>query len=77
MKLNLLKCAFEVGSGKFLSFMVNQRVIKAKLEKINALLEISSPKKPNKVINLTDKVAALSHFVSRATDFCALFFNVL
>ena len=36
MKLNPLKCAFGVGSGKFLWFMVNQQGIKANLEKIKA-----------------------------------------
>ena len=29
MKLNLMKCAFRVGSGKFLGFMVNQYGIQA------------------------------------------------
>ena len=77
MKLNPLKCAFGVGSGKFLSFMVNRHGIKANLKKINALLEISSPKKPNEVMSLTSKVVALSHFVSRAIDRCAPFFDVL
>lgn len=36
-KLNLLKCAFGVGSGKFLGFMVSNRGIDANLEKIIAL----------------------------------------
>ena len=40
MKLNLLKYAFIVGSVKFLSFMVNQRGIKANPEKIQALLDM-------------------------------------
>ena len=42
MKLNLLKCAFGVESGKFLGFMVNmvnQHGIEANTEKIKALLE--------------------------------------
>ena len=34
MKLNALKCAFGVASGKFLAFMVNQRGIEANPEKI-------------------------------------------
>ena len=34
MKLNPLKCAFGVASGKFLGFMVNQKGIKANPEKI-------------------------------------------
>ena len=40
MKLNPLKCAFGVGSGKFLGFMVNQCGIEANPEKIKALLEV-------------------------------------
>ena len=36
MKLNPLKCAFGVASGKFLGFMVNHRGIKANPEKIQA-----------------------------------------
>ena len=33
MKLNPLKCAFGIGLGKFLGFMVNQRWIEANPEK--------------------------------------------
>ena len=44
MKLNLPKCAFGVSSGKFLSFMVSQKGIEANLEKVRAILEMSSPK---------------------------------
>ena len=49
MKLNLLKCGFGVGSGKFLGFLVNQYGIEANPEKIKALLEMSSSKKPKKL----------------------------
>ena len=44
MKLNLPKCAFGVSSGKFLGFMVSQKGIEANLEKVRAILEMSSPK---------------------------------
>ena len=47
-----LKCAFGVGLGKFLGFMVYQRGIEANPEKIRALLEMSSLKKPKEVMNL-------------------------
>ena len=77
MKLNPLKCAFRVRSGKFLGFMVNQRGIEANPENIKALLEMSSPKKPKKVTSLAGRVVALSKFVSRATDRYAPFFDVL
>ena len=77
MKLNPLKYAFGVRSGKFLGFMVNQRRIEAKPEKINAFLGMSSPRKRKEVISLACRMAVLSHFVLRATDRCATFFNVL
>ena len=64
MKLNPLKCAFEVGSRKFLNFMVNQRGIEANPENIKALLDMSSPRNPKEEMSLADKVAALSRFIS-------------
>lgn len=44
MKLNPSKCAFGVSSEKFLGYMVNQRGIEVNPEKIQALLDIESPK---------------------------------
>ena len=40
-------------------------------------MEMSSSKKPKEVMSLVGKVAVLSRFVSRATDRCTLFFDVL
>ena len=57
--------------------MVNQRGIEANPKKIKALLEMSSPKKPKKVISIAGRVATLSRFVSQVTDYCAPFFDVL
>jgi nucleotidyltransferase/DNA polymerase involved in DNA repair len=44
MKLNPMKCAFGVSSGKFLGFMVSQRGIKANPEKVRAVLEMEAPR---------------------------------
>ena len=57
--------------------MVNQRWIEANPEKINALLEMSSPRKPKEVMSLAGRVATLSHFALRATDCYAPFFDLL
>ena len=46
MKLNPAKCTFGVGSGKFLGFMVNNRGIEANPSKVQALLDLQSPKTP-------------------------------
>ena len=44
MKLNPSKCAFGVASRKFLGFMVSQRRVEANLEKVQAILDMTSPK---------------------------------
>ncbi|XP_022859441.1 uncharacterized protein LOC111380181 [Olea europaea var. sylvestris] len=77
MKLNLLKCAFGFASSKFLGYMVNQREIEANPEKIKALFEMRSPRKPKEVQSLTGRVAALSRFVSKATYKYLPFFKIL
>ncbi|KAL5545437.1 hypothetical protein UlMin_005124 [Ulmus minor] len=75
MKLNPEKCAFGVTSGKFLGFMVNHRGIEANPIKIQALLDMESPRKVKEVQSLTRRVAALNRFISKATDKCQPFFQ--
>ncbi|KAL5560487.1 hypothetical protein UlMin_036698 [Ulmus minor] len=77
MKLNPAKCAFGVTSGKFLGFMVNHRGIEANPAKIQALLNMESPRKVKEVQSLTGRVAALNRFISRATYKCQPFFRAL
>ncbi|XP_058189286.1 uncharacterized protein LOC131306874 [Rhododendron vialii] len=77
MKLNSTKCAFGISLGKFLSFMVSQRGIEANPEKIQAILAMRSPRNIKEVQKLTGLVAALSRFISRASDKCQTFFKVL
>ena len=77
MKLNPSKCVFGVASGKFLGFMVSQRGIKANPEKDQAIINKASPRTVKEVQKLTDKIAALNRFVSRATDKCLPFYKTL
>ena len=77
MKLNPAKCAFGVSAGKFLGFIVNHRGIEANPDKIKALLDMPSPTGIKEVQRLTGRIAALSRFVSRASDKCQPFFQVL
>ena len=44
MKLNASKCAFGIGSGKFLGYIVNHRGIEANPRQITAILELGSPR---------------------------------
>ena len=77
MKLNPGKCAFRVSAGKFLGFIVNNRGIKANPDKIKVVLDMPSPSNIKEVQRLTRRIAALSRFVSRASDKCQPFFQVL
>ncbi|KAM2481839.1 hypothetical protein PS1_005304 [Malus domestica] len=77
MRLNPNKCAFGVGSGKFLGFMISQRGIEANPEKIKAILNMKEPVTSKDIQSLTGKVAALTRFISKTTDRCAHFFKAL
>nr|XP_023886035.1 uncharacterized protein LOC111998165 [Quercus suber] len=60
MKLNPSKCVFSVASGKFLGFIVSQRGIEANLKKVQAIINMTSPKIVKEVQKLTGWVAALN-----------------
>ena len=77
MKLNLGKCVFGVVSGKFLGFIVSQRGIEANPEKVQAIINMASPKTVKEVQKLTGRIAIINRFVSRATDKCLPFFKTL
>ena len=77
MKLNPAKCAFGVSAEKFLGFIVNHREIEANPDKIKVVLDMPSPSGIKEVQRLTGRIVALSRFVSRASDKCQPFFQVL
>ena len=77
IKLNPAKCAFGVSAGKFLGFIVNHRGIEANPDKIKVMLDMPSPSNTKEVQRLTGRIADLSRFVSRASDKCQPFFQVL
>ena len=77
MKLNLVKCAFGVSTGKFLSFIVNSQGIKANSDNIKAVLDMKLPSNIKEAQRLTRRIVSLSRFMSRASDKCQPFFQVL
>ena len=77
MKLNPSKCTFVVASRKFLGFMVSQRGIEANSEKVQAILNMTSPKIVKEVQKLTRRIAALNRFVSKVMNRCLPFFKTL
>ena len=77
MRLNPRKCTFGVSSEKFLGFMVSQQGIEANPEKIQAILDMTSPKTVKEVQTLTGRITALNRFISKATNRCFPFFKTL
>ena len=77
MKLNPTKCAFGVSAGKFLGFIVKSRGIEANPNKIRVVLHMRPPLNTKEVQHLTERIAALSRFVSRSSDKCHPFFQIL
>ena len=78
-KLRLIasKCSFGVGSGKFLSYMVTYRGIEVNPNQVKAINSLQPPQNPKEVQKLTRMTAALNRFISRSTDMCRPFFQLL
>ena len=77
MKLNPLKCAFEVSADRFLGFMVTQRGIEANPAQLKAILKSPAPSSKKRIQQLTGRLAALGRFISRFTDRLKPFFATL
>ena len=77
MKLNRAKYAFGVSAEKFLGFIINNRGIEANPDKIKVVFDMLPPTNIKEVQGLTGRIAPLSCFVSKASNKCQPFFQVL
>ena len=77
MKLNPVKCTFSITSDKFFGYIIIQREIEANPKHITTILDLSSLKNNQEVHRLTVRIAALNHFISRSTDKCLPFYELL
>jgi len=68
LNLNPEKCVFGVEVGKFLGFLLTERGIGANPEKCTAVIAIKSPTSIKEVQQLTERMVALSRFVSAGGD---------
>ena len=60
LRLNVAKCSFSVGSGKFLGYMVTHHGIKVDPNQIKAINDLQPPWNPKEVQKLTKMIAALN-----------------
>ena len=75
--LNASKCSFDVGSGKFLGYMVTHRGIEVNPNQIKAINNLQSPRNSKEVQKLTGMAAALNKFISRSANRCRPFFLLI
>ncbi|RVW88273.1 Retrovirus-related Pol polyprotein from transposon 17.6 [Vitis vinifera] len=64
LKMNPLKCAFGVTSGKFLGFIVQHRGIEVDLSKIVAIRDMPEPRNLQELRSLQGRLAFIRRFVS-------------
>ncbi|KAK4397466.1 hypothetical protein Sango_1583200 [Sesamum angolense] len=77
MKLNSAKCTFGVRGGKFLGYMVSEKVIQVNPEKVETIMRMGSPKTIKNVQKLIGKVTSLARSISRSVDRNLSFFKTL
>ena len=75
--LNASKCSFDVGSGKFLGYMVTHKRIEVNPDQIKAINNLRTPRNPKEVQKLTGMAATLNRFISRSADRCRPFFLLI
>nr|GEY11712.1 hypothetical protein [Tanacetum cinerariifolium] len=68
MKLNLKKCAFGMREGTFVGYKVDADGLRVCLDKVEAVLDLPSPKCLKDVQKLNWKLASLNRFLSKSEE---------
>jgi len=77
LRLNVAKCSFSVGFGKFLGYMVTHHGIEVDPDQIKTINDLQPPRNPKEVQKLTRITTALNRFISWLTDRRRPFFQLL
>ena len=70
LRLNAEKCAFGIGAGKFLGYLITNRGIEINHDQIDAMRRLNPPSNPKEVQKLTGMLAALNRFIFKFVDHC-------
>ncbi|KAM1620292.1 hypothetical protein ACFXTN_017280 [Malus domestica] len=73
LKMNPLKCAFGVTSGKFLGFIVKHRGIEVDQSKIKAIQSMPEPRSLHELKSLQGRLAFIRRFISNLAGCCQPF----
>ncbi|GLU16821.1 hypothetical protein SLE2022_332350 [Rubroshorea leprosula] len=77
LKMNPLKCAFSVSSGKFLGFIVRHRGIEIDQSKIKAIVDMPPPKNLRELKSLQGKLTYIRRFISNLAGRCHPFSKLM
>ncbi|XP_061999282.1 uncharacterized protein LOC133716611 [Rosa rugosa] len=77
LKMNPLKCAFGVSSGKFLGFIVKHRGIEVDQSKIKAIQDMPEPRNLRELKSLQGRLAFIRRFISNLAGRCQPFSRLL
>ncbi|XP_015078307.1 uncharacterized protein LOC107022114 [Solanum pennellii] len=77
LRMNPLKCAFEVTSGKFLGFIVRHRGIEIDQAKVDAISKMPEPRDIHEIKSLQGKLAYLRRFISNLAGRCQPFSHLM
>ena len=77
MKLNPTNCTIGVEEGQFLGHIIDAMGIKANPKKIQAIVHMTPPNDLKELQSLSNKLATLSRFLSRASEKQLPFFKIL
>ncbi|GJS70029.1 reverse transcriptase domain-containing protein [Tanacetum coccineum] len=77
MKLNPNKCTFRVEEGMFLGYKPNTKGMKICPDKVDAVLNLPSPKCLKDVQKLNGKLASLNRFLAKSAEKSLPFFKTL
>ena len=77
LRLNADKCAFGVGAGKLLGYLITNQGIEVNPDQIEAVKRLKLPSNPKEVQALTGMLAALNRFISKFADCYCPFYQLL
>uniref|UniRef100_A0A2N9E6Y6 Uncharacterized protein n=1 Tax=Fagus sylvatica TaxID=28930 RepID=A0A2N9E6Y6_FAGSY len=77
LKMNPLKCAFGVTSGKFLGFVIRHRGIEVDQSKIDAIQRMPEPKNLRELRSLQGHLAYIRRFISNLAGRCQPFSRLM
>jgi len=77
LKMNPLKCAFGVTSGKFLGFVARKDGIEIDPDKVKAIIQMPPPRNLRELRGLQGRLAYIRSFISNLSRRCQPFTRLL